>query len=163
MDEMYSNFANTPKNNIFKQNNGSTTLKMNIWLMLMVYLVETACDVHLAVYHHGTVSFLDQGPEGQSIKQAPGRKTSPVWRCWCNVVAQPHQVIRKWRTAQSGHFSIAGGGSSAALQQCPHSLLLKKTFYSCHLGPHLIFPWAWDLFKSGVWTSGRSGSKLGVS
>lgn len=130
MEEIYSNLAKTSKSIIL-------TLKtmdqqpwkwifVTHWLMLLVYLADKACDVLLAVHHHGGVSLVNQGPEGQSIKQAPSRKTSPVWRCPCHVVAQPHQVIRKWHTAQSGHFSIAGW-RGAVLLHCSNA--------------HKVFPW----------------------
>lgn len=67
---------------------------------------------HVAVYHHDRVSFLNhwqRGRRDKADKQTLSRKTSLIWRCSCHVVARPHQAIRKWHIAQSGHFSIAGG------------------------------------------------------
>lgn len=67
---------------------------------------------HVAVYHHDRVSFLNhwqRGRRDKADKQTLSRKTSPIWRCSCHVVARPHQAFRKWHIGQGGHFSIAGG------------------------------------------------------
>lgn len=114
---MYSKLVNfrehIRKQHFNTQNNESTTLEVKPSTLLMVYLAEKAC-CSVSSWQSFLPQSLAERPEGQSWQTNPqqkdvSRKTSLIWRCSCHVVARPHQAIRKWHIAQSGHFSIAGG------------------------------------------------------